>query len=93
MFGKETQMKSAMPQPTKQGLIGPPKLKMPAEGGDRMPRAANVGGRQSSALGNPLSPLPKAPLGPFKGGTPSLFHSSSTKARGNAGLGGIRPPK
>lgn len=93
MFGKQTNLKSAMPQPTSEGLIGPPKLKMPSEAGQRMPRAANVGGRMSSHVGNPLTPLPKAPLGPFKGGQPSLFHSSSTGSRGKAGLGGIRPPK
>lgn len=81
------------PMPVTDGAFGPAKISMPKFGGQKMPRAASVGNTFSSRLGNPTKPLPRNPLGPHKGGLPSLIETSSTKGRGmGKGLGGIKFP-
>ena len=84
-MSKFTNARSSMPQMTRQGGVGPAKMKMPQNAGESMPRAKKVGGMFSSKIGNPLTQLPQHPQRPFKGGAPSLFHTSSS------GLGGIKP--
>jgi|SRR6516162_4921809 hypothetical protein len=82
-----TRLGQAVPKPAGP-VIGPPRVKMPEDAGESMPRAtADVG--SLSSLGEPLKPLTAAPMAPFKGGAPSLFQTSDTKRRAGKGFGSI----
>lgn len=84
MFGNNalkprTSINSMLPRPTGSGVFGPPKVQMPKEGGDQMPRMSDS--MPKSSLGPKLSPLPANPTMPTN--PTSLLHSQS-------GFGGIR---
>ena len=86
MFRQFNSAKSALPQPTKSGVIGPPKVKMPTVGGELMQRMSSS--MPKASLGRNLKPLPKHPFHSMHGTAPSLLQTKSP-----SGLDGISKPK
>lgn len=77
-----TSISSLLPRPTKQGVIGPPKVKMPKLGGEGQSRMSEF--MPKASLGVGLKGLPQFPTQPTE--PTSLFHSKSPKS----GLDAIR---
>jgi hypothetical protein len=84
MFGNNalhprTSINSMLPRPTKQGVIGPPKVQMPKTSGDGQSRMSEF--MPKASLGVKLSPLPQFPVQHTE--PTSLFHSKG-------GFNGVR---
>lgn len=76
---------NTLTRPSSSGVMAPPKLKMPATAGKKMPRS-NAGAL--SHLGPELKPMPVNPLQPMRvGATPSLFHTNGGSGSGLSGIG------
>lgn len=81
-LGRLNRASSSIPQPTKQGVIGPPRVKMPRPG-EGMARGNSF--MPKSSLGHNLRPLPSHPMHDMSGTSPSLLQTQGPKF----GLDGI----